>query len=468
MHLLQFQLNDFFNECLNSLLSDISLTKKGLGRPMKKTNKRKTFIRLYVGIILMTIVIATMPKITAAGHGVEITSPENNRMYSNIVNKKLDNAEQTYISFSYDITNADGYYAFYETYIDDRYDPELMIDFELGRGVFVSKRYNAQTFLDRYGQGKHTFAIWCYHRISATIGLAEGYSSDDDIVQIGIYKYRISIVSVDFSFNPVVVHYLGFWFTGEWNNVTDTSYCNFSNNIFGFHDLFWNESSHYLHGAYISSGEWTGGTVRSALHDLAIADDWNDIDIIHFATHGAGVPMGDYGIPLGALRKCTPLWEQWTPLGWYSKSTLKEDLLDAQSDEDNDGYYLDSERLLLIVDACYSGGFTSIATEVNYLTVFTAAKKTEKAVRIEGNYFDPGWTLEKKLNAIANAFTRALAQAIYFGNDLGTAWEKLGYFDYSTYYDNYYGPIHPWYDTQHPQRSEFSFESTTILYIYEE
>lgn len=425
---------------------------------MKKKPIKPKFIKMFTILILIAIGYTSMPLLRAAGHHISIISPTPSSLLSNVVGKTIDNTETTFVRFCYVITNDDGYYEFYEAYLDDIFDPYLMGDPLSSSSVSFITYYPAQTFLDRYGQGTHTITIKAYHRYVILRGLAEGYSDDADIVWIGSYSYKVDYVSVTFTFDPPVVHYLGFWFDGKWKYDDGTEeQQNFSNSILGFSSLLWSNNSHYLHGSYLVSGEWDRSQVQSFLQSVSIADNPNDIVIIHFVTHGAGVHLGDLGIALGALRKCTG--GQYSLNGWYSKTNLQLDLANAQSDTDGDGYKLDSQLLLLIVDSCYSGGFTSIAEHIDYCTVFTGAKKSEYAYFLDNFKYDPSWHLSTKVEMIAYFFTHAIAKALYNGGyDLINLWDQ-----FPNYTRGYNDPITK--GEQHPQRSDFSFDESIYLYI---
>ena len=123
------------------------------------------------------------------------------------------------------------------------------MDDDFSQNVFYYYRvfyYDAQEFLDRYGQGKHTFTLWLYHPYTVTIGFAEGPNPDDDIVWVDGKSYRITEYSVTFTFDPPVVHVVGFWYTEE-DNVE------WRDSILAFRDLLCDANAHYLFGySYIT------------------------------------------------------------------------------------------------------------------------------------------------------------------------------------------------------------------------
>ncbi|MHA1853166.1 MAG: hypothetical protein ACTSUF_06575, partial [Candidatus Heimdallarchaeaceae archaeon] len=248
------------------------------------------------------------------------------------------------------------------------------------------------------------------------------------------------------------------------------------------------ENAHYLHGYTFLTGSWDSNTPSTIFNEMANKDDTNDIDIIYFVTHGAGIPDPfdkDYGIPLGALKlpdkhPITSLKEWWlevlSPFNWYSKNSLALALDKAN---------LHSQKILLVLDSCYSGSFTNISGEymitpdyytyLPYLTVLASSKANEKSKFVDAHEYDKDCQLTEKIDyIIQHFFTRALIRALYYGNDLTVAWEKLSIFDYSSLYKNWYGLIYDDPNTpdideavQHPVRSKFTFDEEVYFYVFD-
>ncbi|MHA1686860.1 MAG: hypothetical protein ACTSYD_10740 [Candidatus Heimdallarchaeaceae archaeon] len=437
---------------------------------MKKNKAKKKLIRAYSIIALMVLSTLAWNVVNGAGHGVTIAKPVNNSVYNNLYNKARVTTEKTALTFDFTIDNHDGYLIKYDAWIDGVADPKLNDpnwDPSLVLAHYVIP-YDAQQFLDNYGQGAHTFTVAIYHGtpyVRPPFGLQEGDNpDDDDIYWVGNQGYLLSLVdevSVTFTFDPVVVHYAGFWFEGVWRNKDNSSlvHQSFSNNMFAFHDLLWSPNAHYLHGYSFLSGSWDRTIIKKTFKKLSNNDDTNDIDFIHFATHGAGISLNKtYGIPLGALKLPDKIeiksLNEWYlriifDVVWYGKKQLQYDLRYTK---------FHSTKIFLVLSSCYSGYFIDIHSNVgtlSHLNILAACKPTEKSMGFNKNEYQSSWALETKLSKMSHDFSRALAQALCFGYDLETAWEKLRSFDYSLPY-SYYGSI---YDgVQHPTRSIFTFD----------
>ncbi|MHA1687268.1 MAG: hypothetical protein ACTSYD_12830, partial [Candidatus Heimdallarchaeaceae archaeon] len=297
---------------------------------------------------------------------------------------------------------------------------------------------------DNYGQGSHTFTVAIYHGtpyVRPPFGLQEGDNpDDDDIYWVGNQGYLLSLVdevSVTFTFDPVVVHYIGFWYQDSNQSL--------ENNILAFHNLLWSDNAHYLHGFSYVSGTWGPSSPSAEMLSLSNLENENDIDIIHFVSHGlsgGNIKTSDTGF--------------FPP--YYADSSvynLKTDILEAK---------FDSHTIIAIVDCCYSGWFIG-AQSSSDVTILCATNYVETCWGISGFNLLSAGTLENQLDKMGRDFSRALALGIYDGNSLSDAWDSLANYDYSDCFPSYYNHGHIYHDQQHPIHSEFP-QTFGTLYLY--
>ena len=369
---------------------------------MSKIKKKKLLMYILLYLTIMSLV-TVINKTKAAGHSLEIESPSDGMVITNAYRTALNSLEQTTIKFEFEINNHDHYYALYETWIDGIYDKTL-IDSGFNKwivyfhGVFY---YDAQSFLDRYGQGVHTFSLWALHPITVTVGFAEGPGPDDDVLFINGTTYRITEVSVTFTFNPPVVHFVGFWLK------TNDIYT-FNCDIIPIREFFHAEHSYYLHGYTYITGDWDYTTPYSIfVNNLNPHEDSNDLDIIIFFTHG--------NMNTKDKMRCT-LPKGFTYCLKFSK--LRSYL---------DNAALDSSHIIVILDCCYSGNAISCFQGSNYI-LLTACGPNETADAIT-SYYKSSCSLHTKIDHIASFFLRALFIGLYENETLSGAFNNVKNYD---------------------------------------
>ena len=256
---------------------------------MKKNKAKKKLIRAYSIIALMVLSTFAWTMTNGAGHGVTITKPVNNSVYNNLYNKARVTTEKTALTFDFTIDNHDGYLIAYSAWIDGVADPKLNDPNWDPSSVLAHYviSYDAQQFLDNYGQGSHSFTVAIYHGtpyVRPPFGLQEGDNpDDDDIYWVDNHGYLLSLVdevSVTFTFDPVVVHYAGFWFEGIWRykddngDVSLVNHC-FSNNVLVFRDFLCSENAHYLHGyTFLTGSCYSGSFTNIAGWYAGKPDEW--------------------------------------------------------------------------------------------------------------------------------------------------------------------------------------------------
>jgi len=392
---------------------------------MSKIKKKKLLMYILLYLTIMSLV-TVINKTKAAGHSLEIESPSDGMVITNAYRTALNSLEQTAIRFEFEIKNHDHYYALYETWIDGIYDKTL-IDSGFNKwivyfhGVFY---YDAQSFLDRYGQGVHTFSLWALHPITVTVGFAEGPGPDDDVLFINGTTYRITEVSVTFTFNPPVVHFVGFWHTddeGEWRD-----------SILASRDFFESSNAHYLHGYSYTTGHWDDDKPGAIFkNNLSPAEDSNDIDIIMFDSHGGFNLFNKYFIlcPDGVLG---------------DKHLTGDELKNAINNA-----HLDSATIILAIDTCYSGAIANSFYDANII-ILTACTSNETSL-LSGNPsdYDSSWTLAEKIYQMSSAlFFHALIQGLYHQQSLYDTFSNIHYWAY--YHDPAYPDNPNYYDYDNP------------------
>lgn len=424
---------------------------------MEQQTKWKKLIKVYIISIAMIIAPSGI-WIIGATHGVFINSPTEGAVYTNLYQKAIDSTEQTNLIFDFIIDNRDGYLIKYTAYIDGIGNDPILNDANWNSQLYKHYilTYNAQQFLDRYGQGEHTFTVIGYHGIPYVhppLGLQQGDNPDntEDIYWVDNRGYILDAVcqvSVTFTFNPPVLHYLGFWFENE----TQT----FRLDILGFKELLLDGNAHYLHGYFSYTGSWDDTTVYSSYQALEPLEDKNDLIIIAFSTHGAFVDL--------KIIKLRWMLESGTT-GYYSASELQGDLLRI---------HFDSENIFLFIECCHSEMFLDYTRDIPHTTTMCSARKDEGSYRdCQDTLWTPlnsSWSIDKKIGHITSDFLRAIAQASYAGLHLQEAFNKLEDYDYyykinnaGTKYEKQSGHIKKGF--QHPQSSEWSANLMEI-YLY--
>ena len=432
---------------------------------MGEIKRKKLLMYILLCLTIMSLMVE-INRTKAVGHGGKIISPTEGVIMTNVFRTAMTSAEKTKIKFEFEIKNHDHYYALYTTWIDGIYEKTLIDDGFNQRivyyhGVFY---YDAQSFLNRYGQGVHTFSLWLYHPYTVTVGFAEGPGPDDDVLLINGTTYRITEVSVTFTFDPPVVYYAGFWYEGN----SEGKWYNFSRDILTFHDLLWSSRAHYLHGYGLCTGKWDRSpyTPFEIFKNIAKHDNDNDIVIIHFSTHGSAMILDRRQIVYkGELLEPSTYDPKHLKFGkWYKVIDFNDNLQDA---------HFSASTIIAIIDACYSEYFIDGGRGDGYyiphaipqhVTVLTSCRYNESARLIwsSGNY-NTSKTLAERINEMNSYFSRALVRALYNEKDVVTAWNSLKDYDYTLYPSGKgYGDI--WYERQHPIRSEFYFNY--LLYFY--
>ena len=89
----------------------------------------------------MTIgLLVPVTVVRAAGHGIEITSPSNNSVVTNVFRTAMNSGETKYLTFAYRIENYDGYYYTYKVLLDGEAQDDL-VDTSFNENTEIVMKY---------------------------------------------------------------------------------------------------------------------------------------------------------------------------------------------------------------------------------------------------------------------------------------------------------------------------------------
>jgi len=103
--------------------------------------KRKNILVFLAIMSCMTIgLVVPVAVVRAVGHGIEITSPSNNSVVTNVFRTVMNSGEIKYLTFAYRIENYDGYYYTYKVLLDGEAQDDL-VDTSFNENTEIVMKY---------------------------------------------------------------------------------------------------------------------------------------------------------------------------------------------------------------------------------------------------------------------------------------------------------------------------------------
>ena len=222
--------------------------------------------------------------------------------------------------------------------------------------------FDSKLLIDTYGQGEHTF----------------------EVIIDGV-EYKSNTFHVD----PVICHFLGF------GNALETSY-HMDSDVETVAELLESEYARHIPGHFETNHLWTDSDVTSAVYQLDMLEDENDIVFILFVTHGTKI-SGTYYI-----------WSPYSDLNNLVPSIDDTELFPILS-------MLDTNKLILIIQTCYSEGMLQdYALLTNECHLIAVCEDSEISWAYPGApTIEPSWDIYTKIIWLESVFLRIFFKYYY-------------------------------------------------------